>query len=155
MSESLFQQFALDILQLHQKTSTSWLALQQGEVGAVFSSPYAHIDGCYYFAVPEQCPAVRQHGIMLIEDESKQVQLSWVGDTREVSCKEYAYEDICAALCRRCHLSNHCLASSRLIEFSPKQGRLNVHNQYDSALSPQHLRRALYPANERLQKMVG
>ncbi|MDO4997039.1 MAG: hypothetical protein Q4E16_00150 [Neisseria sp.] len=154
MRESLFQQFALSILKLHQQqTAKSWLAVQQGEESAVFSSPYAHIDGNYYFAVPSDCPNMQEHGIVLIEDEAGEMQLSWVGNTREVACTECVYRDACAALCRRGKISEANLDGSRVVEFCPAQGRLNIGNQ-DSALSPQHLRRALYPANERLQEFV-
>ncbi len=155
MSEPLFQQFARDILQLHQRTVISWLAVPQAEDTAVFTSPYAHIDGCYYFAIPDSCPSLQpQNGIVLIEDENAEIRLSWIGSTREVSCKECVYQDACAALQRRGHYASH-IENSRLLELCPQQGHLSIPNQCDSALSPQLLQRALYPAYERLHQLTG
>lgn len=155
MGEPWFQQIARNILRLHQQTTVSWLAVPQAEDTAVFNGFYVHIDGCYYFALPHQCPRLRQQqGIVLIEDEQAEMRLSWVGDTREVSCREYLYQTVCAALKRRgCQAD--ALKNSRLLELCPQQGHLSMPNQYDSALSPQLLQRALYPAHERLHQLVG
>ncbi|MDO4878633.1 MAG: hypothetical protein Q3966_04975 [Neisseria sp.] len=159
MPEPMFKLFALDILQLHQQTTSSWFALPQTEntdETAVFSSTYAHLDGHYYFAVPEQCPALdKQNGIVLIEDEEADIRLSWIGRTREVSCKECVYQDACAVLQRRCRQSSDFDGPCRLLELCPEQGHLSISDKYDAALSPQLLQRALYPAAERLQSMAG
>ena len=159
MSETMFKLFALDILQLHRQTYSSWLAVPQAEDGAepaVFCSVYAHVDGHYYFAVPEQCPALnRQNGIVLIEDEEADIRLSWIGRTREVSCKECVYRDACAALRRRCREAEGIDCNCRLLELCPEQGRLSISDKFDSALSPQLLQRALYPAAERVCPASG
>ena len=154
MSETMFKLFASDILQLHQHTFSSWLAVPRAEDDgepAVFSSIYAHIDGHYYFAVPEQCPAASsQNGIVLIESEESDIRLSWVGQAREVSCKECVYRDACAVLQRRCRHAANLEENCRLVEFCPEQGHLSIGGKYDAALSPQLLQRALYPAAQQL-----
>lgn len=152
MSEYLFQRFALNILQLHQRTVRSWLAMAQNEQdAAVFNGSYAHIDGCYYIALPHDCLIRKtQNAILLIEDDN--IRLSWVGNARELACQECQYPDICAALQRRC---SEDIQNYRLFELCPQQGYLSINNQIDSALSPQLLQRALYPANERLRLMAG
>lgn len=159
MPEPMFKLFALDILQLHQQTTSSWLALPQAEDAdetAIFNSAYAHVDGHYYFAVPEQCPALDQkNGIVLIEDEKADIRLSWIGRTREVSCKECVYRDACAVLRRRCGQTTDFDDRHRLLELRPEQGHLSISDKYDAALSPELLQRALYPAAERLHTMAG
>ena len=154
MSETMFKLFAPDILQLHRQIFSSWLAVSpakdKGEP-AVFSSVYAHIDGHYYFALPEQCPALdRQNGIVLIENEKADIRLSWVGRTREVSCKECVYREACAVLQRRCGGEADFDENCRLLELDPEQGHLSISGKYDSALSPNLLQRALYPAAQRI-----
>ncbi|MDO5059450.1 MAG: hypothetical protein Q4D82_05840 [Neisseria sp.] len=143
MSEYLFQQFAPEILKLHRQTAVSWLAVPQEDGDGVYSAPYAHIGGRYYFSAPQDSPELAaKQGIVLIEDEADGVRLSWVGHTREVPEDECVYFDACAELCKRCRLSGGCLQSRRVWEFCPEQGRLNT-GKYDSALSPQVLQRAL------------
>lgn len=149
MSESLFQRFAPEILKLHQQTAVSWLAVEQDGSGSVFNAPYAHIDGCYYFSAPDGSPELAgRPSIVLIENESGEIRLSLVGNAREMPESECVYRDACAALCRRCRLNGACMQSRRVWEFCPQQGHLNIDGQYDSALSPQLLRRALYPAQD-------
>lgn len=149
MGESLFQRFAPEILKLHQETAVSWLAVEQDGNGSVFNAPYAHIDGRYYFSAPDGSPELAaKQGIVLIEDESGEIRLSLVGNAREVPENECVYRDACAALCRRCRQNGACMQSRRVWEFCPEQGRLNIGGEYDSALSPQLLRRALYPARD-------
>lgn len=149
MPESLFQRFASNVLRLHQQTARSWLVLQQQDDTQVFSSLYAHIDGCYYFALPPHCGLqAEQAAIVLIEDEEQAVRLSWVGPARKLACKDCKYHAACAALYRRC---GHEDSIGCLLEMRPQQGRLSIQDQWDCAFSPQHLQRALYPAAERIR----
>ncbi|WP_274572676.1 hypothetical protein [Neisseria leonii] len=151
MSESLFQRFAVDILRLHQQTANSWLVLEGRSGAEVVGSPYVHVDGCYYFSLPNDCGSVReQAAIVLIEDEQRSVRLSWVGEARRVACKDCKYAGACAALSRRCGED----AIGCLWELCPQQGRLSIQDQWDCALSPEHLQRALYPAAERVRRFA-
>ena len=93
--------------------------------------------------------------IVLIEDEEADIRLSWIGRTREVSCKECVYRDACAALRRRCREAEGIDCNCRLLELCPEQGRLSISDKFDSALSPQLLQRALYPAAERVCPASG
>lgn len=152
MGESVFCELAPVILKLHRRTSRSWLALSQNGNEAVFNSPYVHINGLYYCAIPADSPALQyMYGIVLIEDEDGGIYLSWICRARELSCKECAYRSACQAFARRCPQEAGC----KVIELHPEQGRLSIGNRYESPLSPQHLARALYPADGRLAVMTG
>lgn len=87
MPESIFKQISSDILRLHRDSVYSLLATS-GCNCQVHEAAYVNIDGKYYIALSCE-PEVGEveTGILLIEDESRNLRLSWVGSARELDRK--------------------------------------------------------------------
>ncbi len=154
MPESIFKQVSLDILRLHQQTIRSLLATQccnDCEVHDVF---YITLDGRYYVWLPGMNKAEQvEAGILLIEDETSDIRLSWVANTRKVQKKDSLYEKVVSALQRRLRQTKNKFIQAKdtcLLELTPKQGRL-TRGSRDLSLSPHDLLKALYPATHQLK----
>lgn len=154
MPESVFQQIATAILRLHRYNPRSWLAFGDGNHTDIGSRPYTNIDGNYYFwlnnAENGKAASTKngQAAVMLIEDELRQSNITWIGTARTVSRKEAVFQTACEAICRHTH---HCREKHGcLIELIPAQGQLTLGRMEKLSVSPQHLKRALFPAQERL-----
>lgn len=95
MPESIFKQISSDILRLHRDSVYSLLATS-GCNCQVHEAAYVNIDGKYYIALSCE-PEVGEvkTGILLIEDESRSLRLSWVGSARELDRKDNAYKRPC------------------------------------------------------------
>ncbi|MBS5835619.1 MAG: pyridoxamine 5'-phosphate oxidase family protein, partial [Neisseria sp.] len=92
-------------------------------------------------------------GILLIEDETSDIRLSWVANTREVQKKDSLYEKVVSALQRRLRQTKNKFIQAKdtcLLELTPKQGRLTTGSR-DLSLSPHDLMKALYPATHQLK----
>lgn len=101
MPESIFKQISLDILKLHRDSVYSLLATS-GCNCQVHEAAYVNIDGKYYIALSCE-PEVGEvkTGILLIEDESRNLRLSWVGSARELDRKDSVYKRALSALSRK------------------------------------------------------
>lgn len=101
MPESIFKQISSDILRLHRDSVYSLLATS-GCNCQVHEAAYVNIDGKYYIALSCE-PEVGEveTGILLIEDESRNLRLSWVGSARELDRKDNAYKRALSALSRK------------------------------------------------------
>ena len=154
MPESIFKQVSLDILRLHQQTIRSLLATQCSNDCEVHDGFYITLDGRYYVWLPCMNKAEQvEAGILLIEDETSDIRLSWVANTREVQKKDSLYEKVVSALQRRLRQTKNKFIQAKdtcLLELTPKQGRLTTGSR-DLSLSPHDLMKALYPATHQLK----
>ncbi|STZ76557.1 hypothetical protein [Bergeriella denitrificans] len=153
MPESIFKQVSLDILRLHQHTLRSLLATQGCGDCEIHDAVYMTLDGRYYLWLP-RTPSEKPScaGILLIEDESACIRLSWVADMRPVRRKDNLYRRVSTLLQRRMQRAKdkfHQAADACLLELTPQQGRLSTGGR-EIALSPCDLVKALYPASHRL-----
>ncbi|RPC22387.1 hypothetical protein JY37_08390, partial [Neisseria meningitidis] len=95
-------------------------------------------------------------GILLIEDESRNLRLSWVGSARELDCKDNAYKRALSALSRklgRCKDKLHTAVQPFLLELVPEKGRFSVGDE-EVWISRNDLVRALYPVGYSMRQAV-
>ena len=156
MPESIFKQISLDILRLHRDSVHSLLATS-GCNCQVHEAAYVNIEGKYYIS-PSCEPEVGEvkTGILLIEDESRSLRLSWVGSARELDRKDSVYKRALSALSRkmeRCKDKLHTAVQPFLLELVPEKGRFSVGDE-EVWISQNDLVRALYPVGYSMRQAM-
>lgn len=156
MPESIFKQISLDILKLHRDSVYSLLATS-GCNCQVHEAAYVNIDGKYYISLSCE-PEVGEvkTGILLIEDESRNLRLSWVGSARELDRKDSVYKRALSALSRklgRCKDRLHTAVQPFLLELVSEKGRFSVGDE-EVWISRNDLVRALYPVGYSMRQAM-
>lgn len=157
MPESIFKQVSLDILKLHREAVYSLLATSGCHDCQVHEAAYVNIDGRYYVSLTCK-PEVGEMktGILLIEDESRCLRLSWVGSARELSKKDNVYQRALSALSRKmakCKDSLHTTVQPFLLELIPEKGKFSAGSE-EVWISQSDLVRALYPASHSMKQIM-
>ncbi|OSI13937.1 hypothetical protein [Neisseria dumasiana] len=157
MPESIFKQISLDILRLHQKAVHSLLATQCSDCPEIHSAVFITLNGRYYVWLEHNPQNELDTGILLIETEDASTRLSWITSARTVEQKDKLHRRVTAALQRRLRATKETFiqaANSRLIELTPRQGRLTTADNRDYTLSPSDLMKALYPAKQTIEEFA-